>query len=137
MNGSWLNNNYLWTSLDNISTPLASCLSDLLTLTLLSFLATFLTLPRLPFFQFPLVFTLFFILILGLAIFASLRNAVSRPLLKDGLSWIPLLCAMAISSGTGLVLDEFVTKWKDFGSLAIVISGQVPSTSYNHHPVVC
>lgn len=131
---NWLNKNYLWTSLDNISTPLASCLGDLLTLTLLSFLATFLTLPRISLFQLPLLFTLFFIFVLGLAIFASLRNTISRPLLKDGLSWVPLLCAMAISSGTGLVLDEFVTKWKDFGSLAIVVSGQ-PHSTYDQHPV--
>lgn len=31
---------------------------------------------------------------------------------------------MVVSSGTGLVLDKFVTKWEGFGGLAIVISGE-------------
>lgn len=108
---------------DNIATPLAACLSDLITLILLSFLATFLTLPQLSVLRLPLVVTLVFIVLLAFATFASLRNAISRPLIKDGLSWIPLFCAMVVSSGTGLVLDKFVTKWKDFGGLSVVIAG--------------
>lgn len=112
---------------DNISPPLASCLGDLITLTLLSLLATLLTLPQLSAFRLPLIFTFLFAGILAWTTYTSLRNPISRPILKDGLGWVPLLCAMAISSGTGLVLDEFVTRWKDFGSLAVVIAGRHPS----------
>lgn len=86
-------------------------------------MATFLTLPSLSFIRPPLVVTLFFILILGYSVYHARRNPIVRPLLNDGLGWIPLLCAMAISSGTGMVLDEFVNQWRNFGSLAVVISG--------------
>lgn len=37
--------------------------------------------------------------------------------------WIPLLAAMAISAGAGMVLDEFVSQFEGFGLLSIVIGG--------------
>jgi solute carrier family 41 len=45
----------------------------------------------------------------------------SRPLIRDG--WTPLLVAMAIESGTGLVLDWFVGRYRGFGLLAVVMTG--------------
>jgi len=106
---------------DNISPPLASCLGDLLTLTLFTFMAVTLTRPFI--YPTPLVFVLPILLfaLLIAAYFATLRNKLVKSMLKDG--WSPLLGAMIISSGTGIVLDSFVTKWDDFGSFAIVISG--------------
>ncbi|KAF8319447.1 hypothetical protein DL93DRAFT_2132573 [Clavulina sp. PMI_390] len=112
---------------DNVATPLASCLGDLVTLTLLSFIATALTLPSLLSIRFPLILTIALVGLLVWMIVVSLRNPVSRPLLKDLLGWLPLLCAMVVSSGTGLVLDRFVTKWREFGDLGVVISGLPPS----------
>ncbi|KIJ32441.1 hypothetical protein M422DRAFT_783433 [Sphaerobolus stellatus SS14] len=39
------------------------------------------------------------------------------------MGWVPLLGAMAISSGTGMVLDRFVNQYEGFGLLSIVIGG--------------
>ncbi|KDQ18691.1 hypothetical protein BOTBODRAFT_42297 [Botryobasidium botryosum FD-172 SS1] len=106
---------------DNISPPLASCLGDLLTLTLFTFMAVTLTRPFV--YSTPLVFVIPVLLfaLLITALLATFRNKSVKSMLKDG--WSPLLGAMVISSGTGIVLDSFVTKWDDFGSFAIVISG--------------
>jgi len=41
--------------------------------------------------------------------------------LKEG--WSPLLGAMVISIGTGIVLDMFVSRYEGFAVLAVVISG--------------
>ncbi|KAF9521156.1 hypothetical protein BS47DRAFT_1404739 [Hydnum rufescens UP504] len=106
---------------DNITPPLASSLSDLLTLTLVGLLATFLTLPSLEIFRLPLVAILLAAITFSLFVFISLRNEFARPLIKSG--WTPLIWAMTISSGTGLVLDKFVTRWEGFGALSVVIGG--------------
>jgi solute carrier family 41 len=50
------------------------------------------------------------------------RNLHVRELLTHG--WSPLLGAMIISSGTGIVLDLFVSRYKGFALLAVVISGK-------------
>jgi solute carrier family 41 len=44
----------------------------------------------------------------------------SRPLIRDG--WTPLLVAMAIESGTGIVLDWYVGRYRGFGMLAVVMT---------------
>ena len=45
----------------------------------------------------------------------TLKNKHVRLLLKEG--WSPLLGAMVISSGTGIVLDIFVSRYKGFALL--------------------
>lgn len=52
----------------------------------------------------------------------TLRNPYVRPLLKEG--WVPLFGAMVISSGSGIVLDMFVSRYEGFAILAVVISGK-------------
>lgn len=44
-----------------------------------------------------------------------------RDLLGQG--WSPLFGAMAISSATGIILDLFVSRYKGFALLAVIISG--------------
>ena len=109
-------------SVDNISTPLASCLGDLMTLTLFGFIAAFVLLSSLSSYLIPTLILVFVTIILVLATFATFRDRVSRPLISQG--WTPLVCAMIVSSGTGLILDKFVTRWEGFGALAIVLSGK-------------
>jgi len=104
---------------DNIAPAVASCLGDLVTLILLGVVSTLL----IPFFHTPIPF------IVGGLVFCcafmcfvyTLKNKHIRPLLKEG--WSPLFAAMAISSGTGIVLDMFVSRYEGFAILAIVISG--------------
>lgn len=88
----------------------------------MGFIATLLTLPHLESFHLPSVVAILAVATFGLFIFISLRNQFARPLIKSG--WAPLIWAMAISSGTGLVLDKFVTRWEGFGALSVVIGGE-------------
>lgn len=50
------------------------------------------------------------------------RNRHVKHLLLEG--WVPLFAAMIISSGTGIVLDLFVSRYEGFALLAAVISGR-------------
>ncbi|PPQ76906.1 hypothetical protein CVT24_008672 [Panaeolus cyanescens] len=104
---------------DNIAPAVASCLGDLFTLILLGVVATILV----PFLHTPIPF------IIGLCIACTaigcliytLKNQHVRPLITEG--WSPLFLAMIISSGTGIVLDMFVSRYEGFAVLAVVISG--------------
>lgn len=50
------------------------------------------------------------------------RNPHVKGLLLQG--WWPLFAAMIISSGTGLVLDAFVSRYRGFALISAVITGQ-------------
>jgi len=104
---------------DNIAPPVASCLGDLITLCLLGVVSSiYITLVQVP----------VVLVIISLALFAAgagwtyvtLQNPHTKSLLQHG--WSPLLGAMVISSGTGIVLDIFVNRYTDFGLLAVAIS---------------
>jgi solute carrier family 41 len=104
---------------DNVTPPVASALGDLMTLSILSLISTI----YLPFLHTFL--PLFLILLLfAVAVIAALKvrqNTHVRSLLKRG--WTPLFGAMLITSGSGLVLDSYVEKFRGFGLLATVITG--------------
>jgi solute carrier family 41 len=104
---------------DNIAPAIASCLGDLFTLVLLGTVSTLLV----PFIQTPIPFIVGMLVVcLAIGCFMyALRNEHVRPLLREG--WSPLFIAMAISSGTGIVLDMFVSRYEGFALLAVVISG--------------
>ncbi|KAF7294599.1 Mg transporter [Mycena indigotica] len=104
---------------DNIAPPIASCLGDLVTLVLLSLFASALF----PTLHTPIPSVILILIILS-AISCALytrRNRLVAPLLTQG--WAPLFGAMVISSGTGIVLDLFVSRYSGFALLAVVISG--------------
>ncbi|KAF7353839.1 Chromatin-remodeling complexes subunit ngg1 [Mycena venus] len=89
---------------DNIAPPIASCLGDLVTLILLGAVSSVLII----FLHTPIPFTI------------ALPRRPFRALLRR---WAPLFGAMVISSGTGIVLDLFVSRYDGFALLAVVISG--------------
>lgn len=140
---------------DNIAPPLASCLGDLVTLTLTALTSTmfFYTSGRpqilstespqnttstllasrfqdpssiptttsgsFPLLPFLVTLALFFSIPFVLKL--CLQLTFSRPLIRDG--WTPLIIAMAIESGTGIVLDWYVGRYRGFGLLAVVMTG--------------
>ncbi|KZV90818.1 MgtE-domain-containing protein [Exidia glandulosa HHB12029] len=104
---------------DNIATPIAACLGDLLTLLLLALVGTAL-LGALTTFA-PILLAAVLIAVLIGAVVLTLRNPYVRPLLSSG--WGPLIGAMVISSGAGMVLDHYVERYEGFGVLAIVTGG--------------
>jgi hypothetical protein len=97
----------------------AACLGDLITISLLggvsNVLIYLLTTPL------PLIIVILIIISsTACGIFTSL-NPDFRPLMTHG--WTPLFGAMAISCGTGIVLDTFVGRYQDFALLAAIITG--------------
>ena len=110
---------------DNIVPAVASCLGDLVTLVMLGFVSTFF----IPFIQtlLPLLVGIFVLFSAFACFLFTLKNKHVRPLLKEG--WPPLLGAMVISSGTGIVLDMFVSRYAGFALLAVVISGMFLTAS--------
>ncbi|CAE6370785.1 unnamed protein product [Rhizoctonia solani] len=117
---------------DNIAPPIASCLGDLVTLTLTALTSTLFfytsgrpqdpprpttpqnttsaflsirdTQPASGHFPFlPFLATLGLIVLIPFVFQLCRHLTFSRPLVRDG--WSPLVVAMAIESGTGLVLD--------------------------------
>jgi solute carrier family 41 len=109
---------------DNIAPPLAACLGDLLTLALFG-LATSALLPAPPFVR-ALVVCAFAAgaAACGLAV---RRNKHVAHLLTQG--WSPLLGAMVITSGSGLVLDAFVGRYSGYALLAVAFGGAWPCYS--------
>ena len=113
---------------DNIVPAVASCLGDLVTLVMLGFVSALF----IPFIQTPLPLLVgIFVIFSAIACFVfTMKNKHVRPLLKVG--WWPLLGAMVISSGTGIVLDMFVSRYEGFALLAIVISGMFLPQTFKH-----
>ncbi|KAF5386660.1 hypothetical protein D9615_002041 [Tricholomella constricta] len=104
---------------DNIAPPIASCLGDLVTLCFIG--ATSSVLIRVLHTPIPFILGILIIVVATTCLVFTIRNHHVRPLLSQG--WSPLFGAMIISSGTGIVLDRFVSRYEGFALLAVVISG--------------
>lgn len=104
---------------DNISTPIASCLSDLVTLFILGVIGAMLV----PYISTPIPFLCLPVLIaIGLVFtVVTWRNTYVRPLMREG--WTPLLSAMAISGATGMVLERCVGWYEGYAILAVSMTG--------------
>lgn len=105
---------------DNITPPIASCLGDLITLCIIGLVSSLLI--RLIKTVFPVVLLILLFIGTIFAVMATIRNEYVHSLLYMG--WVPLLGAMVISSGTGMVLDSFVNRYEAYGLLSIVIGGE-------------
>lgn len=104
---------------DNIAPPVAACLGDLVTLSLLGVIAEL----HLHVLDTPvpiIIVILLFLAAIGWT-YVTHRNENVRHLLTEG--WSPLFIAMIISTGTGIVLDTFVERYSGFALLAVVIAG--------------
>jgi hypothetical protein len=75
------------------------------------------------------------ILVIGIVVFwaiactyVALQNQYVKALLTQG--WSPLLAAMVITSGSGIVLDLFVSRYGGYALLAVAFGGtHRPSTT--------
>lgn len=98
---------------------MAACLGDLVTLSLLGVVSTAL----IRYVNTPLPFILMVLVVIcavGCA-FITRRNVYVRDLIKQG--WTPLFGAMVISTSTGIILDHFVSQYKGYALLAVIIGG--------------
>jgi hypothetical protein len=104
---------------DNIAPPIAACLGDLIIMTLLGAMLTFLILGSgalVPF------------LVIGVVVlwaiacaYVALQNEHVSLLLKEG--WTRLLGSMVITSASGIVLDLFVSRYEVYALLAVAFGG--------------
>lgn len=104
---------------DNIAPPVAACLGDLVTLSLLGVISEM----HLHILHTPIPLIIVILLAIAAVGWAYItnRNENVKHLLREG--WSPLFIAMAISTGTGVVLDTFVERYSGFALLAMVITG--------------
>jgi hypothetical protein len=106
-------------SSDNIAPPIAACLGDLVTMTLLGVMSTLLIVGSgaiAPFLAIIIV-----IIWASASAYVVLRNEHVKPLLKKG--WTPLFASMVITSGSGIMLDLFVDRYEGYGLLAVAFGG--------------
>ncbi|GAA5863909.1 hypothetical protein JCM1840_005818 [Sporobolomyces johnsonii] len=103
---------------DNIATPLAGMLGDLVTLVILGIFSSLFAK-----FMGTIISTLVFIVLLAaiaVNIVITFRNAYVQELLSVG--WGPLFIAMAISSGSGVILESYVNAYRGFALLSPVLT---------------
>ncbi|KAG8217120.1 hypothetical protein J3R82DRAFT_5155 [Butyriboletus roseoflavus] len=104
---------------DNIAPPVASFLGDLVTLSLLGGISF--VLINYVNTVLPLIIVIFLTCSAAACAVVVRGNSVVKDLIWQG--WTPLFGAMVISSGTGIVLDIFASRYPGFPLLAVVISG--------------
>ncbi|XP_043934344.1 solute carrier family 41 member 3 isoform X2 [Protopterus annectens] len=107
---------------DNVATPIAASLGDLITLSLLAGISTFLFKYKDIYYISPLVCGVL-VLLIPLWVSIAARSSQIKEVLKSG--WQPVIVAMTISSVGGLILDKTVTD-PNFEGMAVftpVING--------------
>ncbi|XP_073993809.1 solute carrier family 41 member 2-like isoform X2 [Rhodnius prolixus] len=106
---------------DNVTTPVAAGLGDIISLILLSYIASALynTIDNLMWISIACV--IFFMLLMPLWVYIASNNEYTRHVLTTG--WFPILAAMFISTIAGLILGHYVKKYKDLSAYQPVING--------------
>lgn len=106
---------------DNLATPLAASIGDVVSISILSFIASEFFL-RLNAEIWVLYIVLgFFLVLLPFWILIVLKNKYTSSVLKSG--WVPILSALLISGGGGLVLERMVESFEGFEVFQPVING--------------
>ncbi|XP_054641335.1 solute carrier family 41 member 1-like [Dunckerocampus dactyliophorus] len=107
---------------DNIATPIAASLGDLITLSLLAGISSFFLLYR-DMWYLPPAVCAFFLLLVPACVLIARQSPPIREVLRSG--WQPVILAMSVSSIGGLILDKTVSD-PNFEGMAVftpVING--------------
>lgn len=107
---------------DNIATPIAASLGDLITLSILALISSFFYRHKDTWYLTPLI-CVGFMALTPLWLFIAKQNPPIMKILKYG--WFPIILAMVISSFGGLILSRTVSKhqFKGMAVLTPVICG--------------
>lgn len=106
---------------DNVATPVAASLGDVITLALLAGFATLLHVP-LQNHQWASGLLLCVVVLLApLWAFLAYRNSYTREVLSQG--WLPVLFAIVVSSGGGYILEIASTRYEGLAAYQPVING--------------
>jgi len=106
---------------DNVATPIAASLGDVTTLGLLAWIANLLYGHMLEQRPTALVVIIIYFVLLPLLVYLSYKNEHTCLVLCTG--WTPVLSAMLISSGGGLILDKAVEHFKGIAVFSPVMNG--------------
>lgn len=106
---------------DNIATPIAASLGDLVTLALLSVFSDFLYQKIGTHHWIAPLICLVIIMLLPIWLYLSHHNKYTHNTLYTG--WSPVILAMCISSGGGLILSTIVQKYIGLAVFSPVING--------------
>ena len=107
---------------DNVATPIAASLGDLITLSMLAGIARYLFTYTESQNRWPsLIIIIFYILVTPICIYFAKKNQVTQQVLYTG--WTPVLVAMTISSLGGLILDSAVNKFNGIAVFQPVFNG--------------
>lgn len=106
---------------DNLATPLAASIGDVVSLSLLSFIASLLFEHLDTHLWITFVIVAGYFILLPFWVFLVYRNKYTRSVLKSG--WVPVLSALFISGMGGLVLDTAVGVFNGFVVFQPIING--------------
>ncbi|XP_030382230.1 solute carrier family 41 member 1 isoform X2 [Scaptodrosophila lebanonensis] len=106
---------------DNLATPLAASIGDVVSISLLSFIASLLYEHIKTHLWITFIVVACYLVLLPMWVFIVLRNSYTRPVLKSG--WVPVLSALCISGLGGLVLDAAVEVFNGFVVFQPIING--------------
>ncbi|KRY37025.1 Solute carrier family 41 member 2 [Trichinella spiralis] len=106
---------------DNVATPIAASLGDLVTLTMLAYIGSFylLIIGRPTIVCTLIIFGL--IALLPVCFLGSWKNKDTKEVVLNGFS--PIICSMLISSGSGFILGRSVTQFKGIAVFQPIING--------------
>ncbi|XP_039959037.1 solute carrier family 41 member 1 isoform X1 [Bactrocera tryoni] len=106
---------------DNLATPLAASIGDVVSISLLSFIASLLFDHIKTHLWITFVIVACYLVLLPMWVAIVLKNKYTRPVLKSG--WVPVLSALCISGFGGLVLDASVEIFSGFVLFQPIING--------------
>ncbi|XP_017147640.1 solute carrier family 41 member 1 isoform X2 [Drosophila miranda] len=106
---------------DNLATPLAASIGDVVSISLLSFIASLLYENIKTHLWITFIVVICYLVLLPMWVLIVMRNEYTRPVLKSG--WVPVLSALCISGLGGLVLDAAVEVFDGFVVFQPIING--------------
>ncbi|BFZ10527.1 hypothetical protein BsWGS_13566 [Bradybaena similaris] len=105
---------------DNIATPIAASLGDLVTLSVLAWASSLLYEFK-EYIWLPIVIIIFFLLLLPLWVIVCIKNKYTEDVIFTG--WVPVLSAMVISSLGGLILRFTIASYSGIAAFQPIING--------------
>ncbi|KAL2738800.1 solute carrier family 41 member 1-like isoform X1 [Vespula squamosa] len=106
---------------DNLATPLAASVGDVVSISVLSAIASAFFVKLQEQIWVLYVVLISYLLILPFWIYVVMKNKYTRNVLTSG--WVPVLSALFISGLGGLILNEVVDKFKGFVVFQPIING--------------
>lgn len=106
---------------DNVAAPIAASLGDVVTLALLAHISKFIFERSAQYVWVEASILILLLCLIPIWAYLSYRNPYTKQVLYSG--WIPIISAVAISSGGGYILNFAVARYKEIAACQPVING--------------